>query len=201
MKLRSLFLALIFLLGTACSSIVPTPILIGRLTDLNNETVQLYVDCSEGANFVPTKETCDRELLSTKIDKTMGMAVIMIGKDIKQPHGYDIYLSIAMIHFRIAERTLNDYTKAEQIARQFFEIQKAHSGSSISTSRFYWTWFAAATSAKQYYKDRISLDLDRKIDLLQAQAEGIFILNESKGPRKVRLIQALTILKFIISKI
>ena len=201
MRFRALLLTFMFLLGTACASIAPTPILIEKLTNLNNKTVALYVDCSEGANYVPTKEGCDPALLALKVDETRDTALHFISADIKQPQGYDIYLAISMIYFRIGQRNLNEYTLAEQIARQFFETQKGHSGHSIDTARFWWAWRAAATAATQHRYDPLSLTPERKSDLLLALGEGTSLLNKLEGPRLVRLRQALSILQFVIESI
>jgi len=201
MRFRALALSLLFLLGTACASVAPTPILIGRLTDLNDASVALYIDCSEGANYVPDKEGCDPELLSLKVDETRDVAVHFISADIKQPHGYDIYLAVSMMYFRIGQRNLNEYTLAEQMARQFFETQKAHSGSSLDTARFWWAWYAGATASKQYFEDPLSLTPPRKSELLLALGEGTSLLNKLEGPRLVRLQQALANLQFVIDTI
>lgn len=199
MRISRWFLSLGLLLVVACQTVAPTPFLIGRMTDLNDEVVQLYVNCSEGANYVPAKEGCDSPLLSTKVDELMTLSVDFISADIKQPQGYDIYLATAMIFFRIGERNLNEYTKAEQIARQFFEVQKAHSSRSIDEARFYWAWYAAATAAKQYFDDPLSLTEARKADLLLALGEGTSILPSVTGPRLVRLHSALDTLRFVIA--
>lgn len=199
MLFKNLFLSLVLLLGVGCQNIAPTPFLIGRMTNLNDETVQLYVNCSEGANYVPAKEGCDSPLLSSKVDELMTLSVDFISADINQPQGYDIYLATAMIFFRISERNLNEYTKAEQIARQFFEVQKAHSSRSIDEARFYWAWFAAATASKQYFEDPLSLTDVRKADLLLALGEGTSLLDKVEGPRLVRLQASLDSLRFIIA--
>ena len=201
MRFRSLWLSLLLLIGTACQTVAPTPFLIGRLTNLNDEVVQSYLDCSEGANYVSTKEGCDPALLSTKVDEVMSLSVDFISADIKQPQGYDIYLATVMIYFRISQRNLNDYTRAEQIARQFFEVQKAHSGQSIDTARFYWAWFAAASASKQYFEDSDALVEERKVDLILALEEGTRLVNKLEGPRLVRLQQVLTTLQFVIDSI
>ncbi len=201
MKIRSLLFVLMFLVGTACQTVAPTPILMGRMTKLNNEVVQLYTDCSDGANYVPTKEGCDPELLGTQVDELIKLSLNFVRADFKQSPGYDIYLATAMIFFRIGERNLNDYTRAEQIARQFFEVQKAHSGQAIDTARFYWPWFASATSSKQYFEDRLSLTAVRKSDLLLALNEGTDVLLRLEGPRLVRLRQALATLQYVINSI
>ena len=201
MRFRALTLSFLFLLGTACASVAPTPILIEKLTNLNNEALALYVDCSEGANYVPAKEGCDPALLSLKVDETRDTALHFISADIRQPHGYDIHLAISMIYFRIGQRNLNEYTRAEQIARQFFETQKAHSGSSIDTARFWWAWYASATASKQFFEDPLSLTLERKADLLLALGEGTSLLGKLEGPRLVRLHQALDNLQYVIDLI
>jgi hypothetical protein len=201
MRIKALVLALLFFLGTACATTGPTPVMIKRLTGLNNEVVRLYMPCSEGANYVPEQEGCNPELLADKVAETMDFSVTFISADVRQPPGYDIYLATAMIHFRIAQGTLDEYTLAEQLARQFFEMQKAHSGHSINDARFYWAWFAAATASKQFYEDPLSLDQARKADLLVALGEGMNILNQLEGPRLVRLQEALRILHFITEAI
>jgi hypothetical protein len=202
MRFRALALSFLFLLGTACASVAPTPILINTLTNLNDEALALYVDCSEGANYVPAKEGCDPTLLSTKVDETRDTALHFISADIKQPHGYDIYLEISLVYFRIyINRNLNEYTRAEQIARQFFETQKAHSGSSIDTARYWWAWYASATASKQFFEDPLSLTSERKADLLLALGEGTSLINKLEGPRLVRLHQALDNLQYVIDLI
>ncbi len=201
MRFRALVLSFLFFMGTACASIAPTPILFGKLKSLNNEAVQLYIECSEGANYVPAKEGCDPDLLALKVDETRDVAVHFISADIRQPHGYDIYLAVTMMYFRIGQRNLNEYTLAEQMARQFFETQKAHSGTSLDTARFWWAWYAGATASKQFFEDPLSLTPERKSDLLLALGEGTSLLNKLQGPRLVRLEQALTNLSFVIDTI
>ncbi len=201
MRLNSWLLTLLLFLGVACQTAAPTPILIGRMVDLNDTVVTLYIDCSEGANYVQTKEGCDPELLNLKTDELMILSLDFVRADIKQPQGYDIYLATAMIFFRISERNLNEYTLAEQIARQFFEVQKGNAGQSIDTARFYWAWFASSTSSKQFFEDRLSLTQDRKGDLLLALGEGTSLLNELEGPRLVRLKTALGTLQVVIDSI
>ena len=201
MRFRSLVLALLFLLGTACASVAPTPLLIGRMTDLNDEVVALYVDCSDGANYAPTKEGCDPDLLSLKVDELLDLSLEFVSADIKQPHGYDIHLATCLMYFRIAERNLNEYTAKEMIARQFFEIQKANSSSSIDAARYWWVWYASATASKQFFEDRLSLTLDRKGALLLALGEGTSLLSKVEGPRLVRLQQAISTLQFVVDSI
>ena len=184
----------------ACVSIAPTPILIGDLVEQNNQVVSLYADCSEGANYILTKEGCSPETLEQQALSTMGLATTFISADIKQPQGYDIYLATVMIYFRIGERNTKEYTRAEQIARQFFETQKRTSGRAINTARFYWAAMAAAHSTWQWHHDRFALDADRKTDLLLCLAEGRQA-DISGGPRRIRLAQYLTVIEFIINKI
>lgn len=201
MRFRSLLLSLLLLLGTACASVAPTPILIGKMTKLNDEVVAMYVDCSDGANYAPDKEGCDPEQLSLKVDELLELSLHFISADIKQPQGYDIHLATCLIYFRIAERNMNEYTEKERIARQFFEVQKAHSGQSIDTARYWWAWYASATASKQYFEDRLSLTADRKADLLLALGEGTSLLSKLEGPRLVRLQQALKTLQFVVDSI
>jgi len=199
--MRTLLLALLFLVSTSCATSTPTTFMMKDLVRLNNEVIQLYIPCSDGVNYVPKQEGCEPELLASKAAETMDFSVTFISADVRQAPGYDIYLATAMIHFRIAQGTLDEYTLAEQLARQFFEMQKAHSGHSIDDARFYWAWFAAASASKQFYEDPLSLDQDRKADLLVALGEGMTLLNELEGPRLVRLQQALYVLRFITEAI
>jgi hypothetical protein len=204
MQFKVLLFSILLIIGTmgaSCETAIPTPLLFKQMVKLNGETVQLYVDCSEGANYVEIKESCDPELLGTRVVELRDLSQEFISADIKQPQGYDTYLATTMMYFRIGQRNLNEYTIAEQIARQFFEIQKSHSGHSIDTARFYWAWFAAATASKQYFEDKLSLTPDRKADLLLALGEGTSILTTEEGPRLIRLQQALVALKFVIDSI
>ncbi len=196
---KSLVLTSVLVLA-ACISIAPTPLLIGDLVEQNNQVVALYVDCSEGANYVPTKEGCEPEVLEQQALSTMDLATTFISADIKQPQGYDIYLATAMIYFRIGERNTNEYTRAEQIARQFFETQKASSGRAINTARFYWAAMAAAHASWQWNNDRFALTADRKTDLLLCLAEGRQAELED-GPRRIRLAQYLGVIEAIIAAI
>lgn len=204
MKLFSSILASLILLLSACETTAPTPLMIGTLVDKNNEIVSLYTDCSDGANYVTSKEGCNPELLSQKVDETMDLAKIFIGGDIKQPQGYDIYLSTAMIYFRIARRNAEQYSEAEKIARQFFEVQKASSGRSLTAARFYWAAMAAAYSSWQSHYDSLSLDSIRKTDLLLCLAESRIALTDIAGldgPRRIRLIQYIQVLTAITNSI
>lgn len=197
-------LVLFALLLSACKTTAPTPILIHSLVKQNDEVVALYAACSEGANYIPTKEGCDPGLLEEKVDSTMEFAKIFISGDIKQPQGYDVYLSTAMIYFRISQRNTNDYSEAERIARQFFEIQKASSGRSLTPARFYWAAMAAAHASWQWHYDRFALDADRKTELLECLAHARTALTDTEwldGPRRVRLIQYIETLTAITNKI
>ena len=106
-----------------------------------------------------------------------------------------------MIYFSIAERTASDYTRAEQIARQFFEVQKTTGGHSLDEARFYWPWFASANASFQHFKDPLALDMERKANLLLAYGEGVDLATRVEGVRLVRLSQALEILEFITASI
>ncbi len=196
---KSLVLTSILVLG-ACITIAPTPILMGDLVEQNNQVVAAYAACSEGANYVPTKEGCDPEALEREALSTMDLATTFISADIKQPQGYDIYLATVMIYFRIAERNTQEYTRAEQIARQFFETQKASSGRAIHTARFYWAAMAAAHASWQWHNDRFALDAGRKTDLLLCLAQGRQAELEN-GPRRIRLVQYLVVIESIINAI
>ena len=186
----------------ACITIAPTPILIGDLVGQNNEVTASYAVCSDGANYVPTKAGCDPKALKQQALSTMDLATTFISADIKQPQGYDVYLDTVMIYCRVAECHDKEYTRAEQIARQFFETQKATSGRAINTARFYWTAMVAAHSAWQWHNDQLALGADRKTDLLLALSEGKQALDGlESGPRRIRLIQYLEVIEAIIAAI
>lgn len=194
---QALLVLTLFLMG--CQSIAPTPVLIVDLRKENNEVIRLYEACTDGANYVPDREGCDPLALEAQTLVTMDKSKVFISADIHQPQGYDIYLQTAMIFFRIGERNTKQYTEAERIARQFFEVQKASSrGKSLNTARFYWAAMSAGHASWQWYNDRFALDGERKTDLLLCYAEGNVALQEiDPGPRKVRLLQYLQVLKAI----
>lgn len=194
------------LLLSACQNTAPTPIQIKYLVEKNNEVVALYDACSEGANYVPEKEGCDPDLLKSKVEDTMDFAKVFISGDIKQPQGYDIYLSKAMIYCRILATKCNekDYSEQERIARQFFEIQKASSGRSLAPARFYWAAIAAAHASWQWHYDKLALDSDRKTELLLCLAEARMGLTDTQwleGTRRIRLIQYIQVLEVITNSI
>lgn len=198
----ALVLSLALLVG--CGTVAPTPVLMGSLVKQNNEVVALYAACSEGANYVPSKEGCEPDLLATKVDSTMVFAKIFISGDIKQPPGYDVYLATAMIYFRIAQQNENDYSEAEMIARQFFEIQKASSGRSLPPARFYWAAMATGHASWQWHHDRLALDPDRKTELLECLAQARVGLTNTTwldGPRRVRLVSYIQVLTLLTNKI
>lgn len=182
----------------SCAAIAPTPWLMGDLVELNNNVHTLYLDCSEGANYIPLLDNCNPQTLETATNDLLNLSENFISADITQPQGYDIHLEASLIFFRISERNANEYTRAEQIARQFFEIQKASSGSSLDTARFYWVWFTAANSSFQYYGDIEMLNAARKVDLLVASSEGADLMLRIRGTRANQLGTAMDILGFII---
>jgi len=186
----SLLTACVLLLS-ACKTTAPTPMLMGSLADQDNEVVALYAACSEGDSYVVSKEGCDPDLLKEKVDSTMDFAVIFISGDIKQPQGYDVYLATAMILFRISQGNEDSYSRAEMIARQFFEIQKASSGKSLTPARFYWAAMSAGHSSWQWRYDRLALGPDRKTDLLLCLMEAKIALTDNTGwltpPREIML--------------
>jgi hypothetical protein len=115
------------------------------------------------------------------VDSTRESAKVFISADIKQPQGYDIYLAISMIYFRISLRNANDYSEAERIARQFFEIQKANSGRSLTPARFYWAAMSSAHASWQMWYDKPALNAERKTDLLLCLAEARIGLTDTTG--------------------
>jgi hypothetical protein len=204
LRIRNLLFLTLLLCGlTACPvHLAPTPILIGPLIKANDEVKQLYLDCSTGANYTPKKEGCNPQLLEEKIVSTLGQAKNFISADIQQPQGYDIYLSVTMIYFRIGQRNGLEYTEAERIARQFFEVQKASSGRALNDARFYWAAVLSGHAAWQWFNDRLALDADRKVDLLLCYAQGSIALQSmSPSPRKIRLAQYLDVIKEITSRL
>ena len=56
MRIRVMVVTALLFASLACSTVAPTPILMNRTVALNNETARLYKACSEGANYVPSKE-------------------------------------------------------------------------------------------------------------------------------------------------
>ncbi len=179
----------------ACASAAPTPILMGRVDNLNTEVNQLYLNCSEGANFVPDQEECQAVLLETKTLDLLSLTVELVKADIKQPQGYDIHLATSLIYFRIAERNQDAYSQAEMIARQFFEVQKASSrGKALTTARYYYAHFTAAHGSWQFFHVPEQLDVIRRSDFLSALAEGTIAVPHVEGPRLIRLKQALEVL-------
>jgi len=167
----------------------------GRVDKLNTEVHQRYLDCSEGANYVPTLESCNPEKLETKTIELMNLSVELIKADHKQPQGYDIHLEISLIYFRISERNGNAYTRAELISRQFFEVQKASSsGRALNTARYYLTHFTAAHGTWQYHHAVHQLNALRRSEFLFAQTEGKIAIPNIEGPRLVRLKQAIQVL-------
>jgi len=198
--------ALFLLLFIACKSvsITPTPFLIDDLTERHTAAVEQYVACSEGANYVPEKEGCNPEKLETSIRDTMSFAKEFISADIQQAAGYDVYLYQSLILFRIANQiTGNEYTEAEKIARQFFEIQKASSSKrDLTDARYYWAAVATEYASWQWLTDRLALDAIRKAELLLCHAEGNVAFHEIEpGTRKIRLRQYLKVLKSITDSI
>jgi len=182
----------------ACSTIAPTPILMGRVDKLNTKVHQLYLDCSEGANYVPTLEGCTPGVLETKTIELMNLSIDLVKADHKQPQGYDVHLAISLIYFRIAERNGNAYSRAELIARQFFEIQKASSrGKALNTSRYYLAHYTAARGTWQYFNAVHQLTILRRADFLFAETEGKIAIPYIEGPRLVRLKQAVEALEML----
>ncbi len=200
--LKILSLSFFLIYSTSCAFITPTPGLMGQMRDLNAEVLMLYAGCSTGTNYTPHKENCNLPLLETKVADLLELSKEFIKADYTQPQGYDFHLATSMIYFRIAERTADDYSLAERISRQFFEIQKAYDGQSLDEARFYWPYFTAANSSFQYWNSCWALDeVRKKDDLLPALTEGAALIDRVKGVRWVRLRQSLQILESIIKYI
>ena len=185
--------ALVLALG--CKSLLPTPLLIGELVELNDKTHELYVECLEAGVYSPETETCRPELLESNIEKTRNLAKQFVAQDIRQPHGYDIYLQVTLIYLSIAQRIDNDYSEAERIARQFFEVQKASSGLQLDKARYYWVIFTTENTLWRKRNGEFSLSTARRAELLMCLAEGILVLEKMQpGPEKIRLYQSVSIL-------
>ena len=202
MKWFKIALVVLMLEAVACfGTFQATPFLLNTLVEKNSESVALYVACSTGANYTPEKEGCNPELLEQKTKDTMDYSKKFISADIKQPQGYDIYLETAMNYFRIARRIENDYSEAERIARQFFEVQKAYSGRSINTARYHWVIVTTAHASWQWQYDELGLDADRKTELLACLSEGRRAQYSLDGPRIIRLVESLEVLQAIVDTI
>ena len=201
MKLRHLIPILLLSLSS-CNTIAPSPILFHRAVEANNESVSLYQDCSEGANYVPTKEGCDPVKLETKIEEVLPLSKECISADIQQPQCYMIYSTNVRVYCRIIVCESQQYAESEGIARQFFEIQKSSHGPALQDARVAWVQAATAHASWQWREDKFALDVERKNDLLLCYAEGNQALQESlPGSEKIRLIQSLQVLKAIIDAI
>lgn len=201
MKLRHLLPTFILFLSS-CNTIAPSPVLFHRAVEANNESIALYNACSEGANYVPTKEGCDPVKLETKIEEVLPLSKECISADIKQPQCYLLYSSNARIYCRITVCASQEYAESEAIARQFFEIQKSTDGSALQEARVAWVQAATAYASWQWREDKFALNADRKSDLLLCYAEGNRALQESlPGPEKIRLLQSLQVLKAITDAI
>lgn len=201
MKLRNLLPVL--LLGLiSCNTIAPSPVLFHRAIEANNQSIVLYQACSDGANYVPTKEGCDPVKLETKIEEVLPLSKECISADIKQPQCYMIYSANVRVYCRIITCASQEYAESEGISRQFFEIQKATDGSALQDATIAWVQAATAHAAWQWKEDRFALTVERKSDLLLCYAEGNRALQESlPGPEKIRLIQSLQVLKAITDAI
>lgn len=197
---RSFALIGLLFLSTACNTITPTPLLMGRMDDLNTEVVTLYTACSEGASYAPKKEGCDPELLETRTVELLNVSREFISADVKQPQGYDIHLHISMIYFRIGERNENDYSQAAKIARQFFEVQKSISGESIMIARFYFAHFTTSYGAYLYHYNKRELPFIKE-DMELASTEGTIALPNIEGSRFVMLMQDLEVLETLLRSI
>lgn len=201
MRLRQLLPVLLLALSS-CNTIAPSPILFHRAVEANNESVSLYKSCSEGANYVPTKEGCDPVKLETKIEEVLPLSKECISADVKQPQCYMIYSANVRVYCRITTCASQEYGESEAIARQFFEVQKASHGSALQEARVAWVQAATAYASWQWREDKFALNAERKIDLLLCYAEGSQALQESlPGPEKIRLIQSLQVLKAITDAI
>ena len=201
MRWIRLTLLFLFIGVMGCTTSKVTPLFITDLVEYNSKVVQLYINCSEGSNYTPEKDTCDPELLESEVEGLMGLSQKFIKSDIKQPHGYDVYLETVMIYFRIARRNGDEYSQAEMIARQFFEVQKAYSSRSIHTARYHWAIRAAAHASWQWHYDKLALDVDRKTELLICLSEGRRAQYSMDGPRIIRLTQSLEVLEAIVEQI
>jgi hypothetical protein len=198
---KALTLVLLLVVGLACNTVSPTPVLVKSLDSLHIEVLDLYLDCSDGVNYLATLETCNVEALDTKTLGLMTLSVEFISADIRQPRGYDIYLRTAMVFFRISERNLDEYTEAERIARQFFEVQKATSGRDINLAIYHLVLRTAATASYQYWNVPDTLNTDRKSELLLVTGEGTILIGRIEGVRLIHLNRSLSILEFVITQI
>ena len=201
---KTILAAFLSLFLMACPAyLTPTPLLMGDLVEQNDEVVELYSDCSTGPNYTPDIEGCKEDKLLVETKETLELAKEFISADIKQPQGYDIYLSTSLVYFRIAESVKRkDYKEAEQIARQFLEIQKARQGDAITDARFYLAATCSARASWQWFNNKSSLDSDRKTELIDCLAEAREARDDVEGAhRRVRLLQYINTLERLISQI
>lgn len=176
----------------------PTPLLVGDLFKLNTQTHQLYLECSEGRVFNANKEGCQLDLLETKLKKIREVAKNFISADIKQPHGYDIYLENTIIYFSVAYRNADEYSEAERIAKQFFEIQMRTSGRLLDLARTYWAIFMAENLAREMVEENFTENPDRIAEMNKCLIEAhIALNNESLGYRRVNLLSAIEVFEYI----
>lgn len=198
--IRSLVLPLLLVVG--CSfTWQPTPMLIGDLIALNQEAHELYAACVEFPVYQPEKEGCDPVLLEETLYKVRYEAKIFIGGDIKQPHGYDIFLENTLIYFTIAVRNADEYSEAERIARQFFEVQKVSSGRALDLARFYWVVMLLENLTFQINQGSLTLTEERKEEIDLCFAEGHkAVSNIQPAARKVYLIMALSALQMLVAE-
>ena len=102
MKLRNLLPVL--LLGLiSCNTIAPSPVLFHRAIEANNQSIVLYQACSDGANYVPTKQGCEPDELVSKLKEVLTLSKECISADINQPQCYMIYSSNVRMLCRIED--------------------------------------------------------------------------------------------------
>jgi len=200
--MKKLFILLSLFLILGCETICPSLYVYRDLKEKNTETLILYVACSDGPNFAPTKPGCDLPKLKDSMAEVFRLAEITISKDVSQSPPYIIYLETSILYFRASGGTEgSSYVRAEQVARQFFEVQKSSGGSSMPDARFYLAYLTSAHASFQLLYVPEELTAERKPDLVLAEGAGVAALPDIQAERKMRLVDALLVLENIIKQI
>jgi len=202
--MKKLFTSLLFAFVLGCTTLLPGTAVFKELETSNTATLNLYKACSDtNGNFRPTQTGCDLTRLKTSVQDTLSLAETTISKDVTQTPPYIIYLETAIIYERVSMGSDGDfYTRAEQISRQFFEIQKASSELSLTQAEFYLAYLTTGHAAYQLLHSPQELTAGRKTELVFALQQGVAALPVMADPvRKARLQSALNVLQVIIGRI
>jgi len=153
--LKKIFLSLVSVLLLSCTHVAPSPLLSHWALDANSQVTQMTLKCSDGPVLTPTAAGCNIEILREKTEELINLARELIEADIKQAQGLDFYLHSSMIVLRInafecktlqetpvkCSQQLERYKLIERVAEQFFQTEKAYSGSGIDKARFWRVYY------------------------------------------------------------